>query len=230
MSDIQIIQNRGQQFFLLSLSIVILISVVLFSRPILFLRTLSLMEIILYFDTVVSENRAVKFDTMPRIETELLKSSVRFDLPTRVPDIFKYDRSVSARPKTVRLVPRPPRPVKPVQPVVKAPEKPASPSKNPAFQAEYRLEKLIDEAYKKIEFIGRINRSNQWCAMVKFKAFDSDIKKRIITVAPGQEIFPDSKVFLKEAGQSKTTGDYYIVLETTGPGNKRISRFFATEN
>lgn len=227
MDDIKYVQNRGQQIFLLGLTITIFISVYLFTRPMLFLKTLNIMEIIINFDTQETGRRAVKLDEIPRIETELLKSSNKVDIPTRVPDIFSYDRSIRVKPKQVRLIPsKKPAKVRPKpKPKVVIPSKQVTPPKH-----SVKLERNLDDAFKKIDFIGRINRQDKWCAMVKFKGFESEYKKRIITIGPGQEIYPESQVYLKEAGQSRTSGDYYLILETTGPGENHISKMYVIEN
>lgn len=207
----EIVENRGQQIFLLAWMSVILAASLFLRDPVIYLQAFDVFGELLLLGNSPREKGKIDPAGLPDLEIGLLAARDRLDIPGMVQDIFIYDRSV----KKIRPVARPVEPVVPTPPRRIEP-KPGidAPRTNPAVERRRRCLERLDDAWGRLIPVGTIERNGRLCGMFKFQGATGVMAERIITMEPGDEVWPDSGVTLSETGLMPASRVIFVVLST----------------
>lgn len=220
----EIVENRGQQVFLLAWMVIIFGATLFFRDPVIYLQAFDVFGEIFFLGSASREKGKIDPSKLPELRTGLLAARDRLDIPGLVQDIFAYDRSVArSKPLVRQVMSETPNLRKRVETSSRA----AVPKVNAAEERRRKAIENMDGAYGHLTLVGTIDRNGKNCVMVKFKGVSGVMAERIITMEPGDEVWPETGVFLKETGLLPASRVIFAILSTKD-GDTEITKVYNT--
>lgn len=205
----EIIENRGQQIFLLAWVAVILGATLFFRDPVIYLQAFDVFGELFLLGSSAREKTKIDPAGLPDLRLGLLAARDRLDIPGSVQDIFTYDRSTQRQKIPVQPVKREvPKPTKRVETRPRT----VTPKASSADERRRKCIETMDTAWGHLSLVGTMVKNGRTCAMLKFRGVTGVMAERIVTMEPGDEVWPETGVFLKETGLLPASQVIFVVL------------------